>query len=110
VAAGNGKSGRRRARLPQAPAGASVGLPERDLDAAGNVRDQVVDHRAHRGQRGDQDDVHGANEHRVAEHPGGGEPMAGLHARGLLAGRHVGDRSLDRRAFGCDERNASGTI
>src|SRR6266568_9140754 len=86
----------RRDRLPQALAGASVGLLERDLNAACHMRDQVVDHRADRGERGDEDYVHRTHQHRVAENPGGGEPVAGLHAGRALARGHAGDRRLDR--------------
>ena len=46
---------------------ASVGLPERDLDTAAHAGDQVVDHRADRGQGRDQDDVHRAQQHGVPE-------------------------------------------
>src|SRR3954452_3255703 len=45
-----------------------LALREGDLEAAGQVRRDVVDERAHRGQRAEQHDVHRADDGRYAEH------------------------------------------
>src|ERR1700729_3041323 len=72
----------RRDRLSHSPGNPSVSLPEGDLDTAAQVGDQVVDHGSDRGQSGDQDNVHRAEQHRVAEDPGGREPVADAGPRG----------------------------
>src|ERR1700734_188310 len=78
----------RRDRLSHSPENPSVGLPEGDLDTATQMGDEVVDHGSDRGQCGDQDDVHRAEQHGVAEDPGGREPVAATRPRGRTrAGR-----------------------
>src|ERR1700733_15308563 len=87
----------RRDRLSHSPENPSVGLPEGDLDTATQMGDEVVDHGSNRGQRGDQDDVHRAEQHGVAEDPGGREPVADTRPRGRTrAGRDAAQGVLDR--------------
>src|ERR1700742_2719558 len=65
----------------RAPAGtALVRLPEGDLNAAEDVRDHVVDHRANRRQCRDEHDVEGTEHPGVAQDPRGGEPRRDVRA------------------------------
>src|ERR1700722_11730375 len=62
-------------REPASRAGTSFGLAEGHLHAAYQPRGQIVDDRAEGGDGRDQHDVDGAEQGRIAEHPGRGEPL-----------------------------------
>src|ERR1700694_1062115 len=74
----------------------SVTLPEGNFDPAAEVGDEVVDHGAHRGERGDQDGVNRADEPREAADPGRREPFGEADPGRARTGGHALQRPLDR--------------
>src|ERR1700734_2074952 len=73
-----------------------VGLLQGDLDTADQPGRQVVDNRADREQGRDQHHIDTAEQHRVAEHPGRREPLAGVVPVLVLARGDVGHHVLQR--------------
>jgi len=74
-----------------------VRFAEGYFDPADRAGYQVVDDRADRGHRGNQNDVQRTQHAGVAEDPGHGEPVGDVRARRALARGDRGHRVLQRR-------------
>src|SRR5580658_7021369 len=87
---------KRTSLLYRIPQGASLRLPESHLDAADGLGDEVVDHRSDRGHRGDEHDVHRAEQRRIAKDNGGGVVVRDVRAARTLGAGDGRDRVLER--------------